>query len=622
MTTKQPRRSIKSLQSNPSLNKSYRKGQKLMSKQATNHTPGIHGDYAHRPMVWGTRGMVGGGTQLTAQTGMRILWQGGNAIDAAVASALAAGVLEPTAHYTLGGEVAMLFYDSASKKVRSVVGQGWAPKAATIDLYMERWGEIPPGILSTTVPGVISALLAMLSEYGTMSFRQVSESALALAGDGFPAYQLFTRTIATPNRMENLQKYPDSARVFLPDGRPPALGTIFKQTDLARTLLLMTQAEDSSLNGGKSRETAIQSARDVFYKGDVAKRMVSALEDLGGLYTFDDFAEYESPFEEPISTTYRGYEIFTNRTWTQGITLLQTLNILESSDLSSLGHNSPEAIHLQVEALKLALADREKYAGDPAFVDVPFDGLLSKDYAGLRRHLLNTDKAQAEYPAGDPRNMLAALNGHRQVESSRTADVAFDQDGTTHLAVVDSQGNMVSATPSSFAALAQGMVLGDTGITINTRGCYFWLDHDNPNALAPRKRPRTTPCTFIVLKDGKPFLTLGTPGGDSQTQACLQVFTNIVDFGLNVQEAVSAPRFCGYSFPQSPWPHGVAPNRLVLEGRISQEVGDKLRDKGHKVEVVGPWAVVNGFTPIIVDSVNGAYRGGADPRRESFILGW
>ena len=586
------------------------------------HTPGSHGDYAHRPMVWGTKGMVGGGTQYTAQTGMRILWQGGNAVDAAVASALAAGVLEPTAHYTLGGEVAMLFFDSASKKVRSVIGQGWAPEAATIDLYMKRWGEIPPGIHSTTVPGVVSALLAMLSKYGTMSFRQVSEGALAFAADGFPAYQHFSRTIADPSRLENLQKYPDSARVLLPNGRPPVLGTIFKQPDLARTLSLMMQAEENSLNGGKSRETAIQSARDVFYKGDVAQRMVAALNDLGGLFALADFAEYESPFEEPISTTYRGYEIFTNQTWTQGIALLQALNILKGYDLSSLGHNSSAAIHLQVEALKLALADREKYAGDTAFVDVPVDELLSKEYAGLRRNLLNTGKAQAEYPAGDPRNMLAALNGHRPIESVRSAEVATDQDGTTHLATVDSQGNMVSATPSSYAALDKGMVLGDTGITINCRGAYFWLDPDNPNALAPRKRPRTTPCAFIVLKDGLPFMTLGTPGGDSQTQSCLQVFTNIVDFDLNVQEAVAAPRFCGYSFPQSPWPHRVAPNRLVLEGRISQEVSDSLRDKGHEVEVAGPWAVSNGFTPIMVDSLNGAYRGGADPRGESVMLGW
>ena len=373
-----------------------------MAEPNYSHTPGSQGTYSHRPMVWGTRGMAGGGTQLTAQTGMRILWQGGNAVDAAVASALAAGVMEPTAHYTLGGEVAFLFYDRSSKAVRSVVGQGWAPRKATIGQYMENWGEIPSGVLSTTVPGVISALSAMLSEYGTISFGQAVESALHFAGRGFPSYQLFVRAMGTAERMANLRKYPESARIFLPNDRPPELGSMFVQKDLARTLSLMVQAEEQALGQGASREAGIRAARDVYYKGDVARRMVKALQDLGGLYDYEDFAEYESPMEEPISFTYRGYQVFTNRSWTQGISLLQTLSILEGFDLKVLGHNSPQAIHLQVEALKLAFADRERHVGDPYFVDVPFDELLSKEYAGLRRTLIDPNIAQASYPPGDP----------------------------------------------------------------------------------------------------------------------------------------------------------------------------------------------------------------------------
>jgi gamma-glutamyltranspeptidase/glutathione hydrolase len=554
---------------------------------------------------------------------MRILWQGGNAVDAAVASALAAGVMEPTAHYTLGGEVAFLFYDRANKAVRSVVGQGWAPRAATIDLYLNKWGEIPSGVLSTTVPGVISALLAMLTEYGSMSFTQVVESALHFASSGFPTYQLLNRAIGSADRMANLQKYPDSARIYLPKGNPPVLGSLFVQKDLGHTLSLMAQAEEKALARGQTRQAGIQAARDVFYKGDVAQRMAQSLRKLGGLYAYDDFAEYESPMEEPISTDYRGYEIFTNRTWTQGITLLQTLNILEGFDLASLGHNNPQAIHLQVEALKLAFADREKYTGDPAFVDVPIDGLLSKEYAALRRGLISPDKARAEYPPGDPRKMLAVAETHQFRETAPVMEPAGgDADGTTYLATVDSAGNMVSVTPSSFAGLAQGMILGDTGILINCRGCYFWLDSENPNSLAPHKRPRTTPCTFIVLKDGQPFMTLGTPGGDSQPQSNQQVFSNMVDFGMNVQEAVEAPRFCGYSFPQSPWPHRNFPNRLEIEGRVSQELVDALGDLGHQMEVVEPWGIRNGFAPILVDTESGVYHGGADPRKESVMLGW
>lgn len=589
----------------------------------SSHTPGSQGTYSHRPIVWGTRGMVGGGTQLTAQSGMRILWQEGNAVDAAVASALSAGVMEPTAHYTLGGEVAFLFFDRASGKVRSVVGQGWAPQRATINRYLENWGEIPPGVLSTTVPGVISALLAMLSDYGTKSFAQVVESALHFAGNGFPAYQLFVRTVRTSERMANLRKYPDSARVFLPNDRPPELGSLFLQEDLARTLSLMVQAEEQALAGGSSREAGIQAARDVYYKGDVARRMVKALQDLGGLYDLADFADYESPMEEPISVTYRGHQVFTNRSWTQGISLLQALAILEGCDLAALGHNSPQAMHLQVEALKLAFADRERYVGDPAFVDVPFDGLLSREYAALRRTLIDPNKAQASYPAGDPRKMLAVdPTWEASPRSREPMAVGGDGDGTTYLATADSAGNLVSATPSSFGALAQGMVLGDTGILANCRGCYFWLDDDNPNSLAPRKRPRTTPCTFIILKDGEPFMTLGTPGGDSQPQSNLQTLCNVIDFGMNVQEAVEAPRFCGYSFPQSPWPHEEYPNLLEIEGRVSQDAVDSLNDKGHQVKVIGPWGVPNGFTPILVDPSDGVYHGGADPRKESVMLGW
>lgn len=594
-----------------------------MTTQPSAYTPGPQGEFAHRPIVWGTHGMVGGGTQLTAQAGMRILWQGGNAVDAAVAAAFAAGVLEPTAHYSLGGEVAFLLYDHSTQQVRSVVGQGWAPRAATVDHYLDTWGEIPSGVLSTTVPGVISALLTMLSHYGTMTFGQVVESALSLARDGFPTYQLLNRAIGTPERLANLRKYPDSARIYLPNGRPPVLGSLFIQTDLARTLALMAAAEQQAVRQGGAREAAIAAARDVFYKGDVAHRMVQALRDLGGLYTAEDFAEYTSPLEEPLSTIYRGYQIFTPGTWSQGITLLQALNILEGYDLAALGHNSPQAMHVQVEALKLAFADREQYVGDPAHVEVPVAGLLSKEYAALRRGLIDLTRAQAVYPPGDPSTMRAAMpDYHPRQPAPLLESVGGDADGTTYLATVDAQGNMVSATPSSFAGLAQGMILGDTGILINCRGCYFWLDPDNPNAIAPHKRPRTTPCTFIVLKQGQPFMTLGTPGGDSQPQSCLQVFTNMIDFGLNVQEAVEAPRFCGYSFPRSPWPHRTYPNRLEIEGRFSQEAIEALRAMGHQVDVVGPWGIRNGFAPIVVNAETGVYHGGADPRKESVMLGW
>ena len=585
------------------------------------YSHGSHGRYSHRPLAWGTNGMVGAGTQLTAQAGLRVLWQGGNAVDAAVASALAGGVVEPTAHYTLGGEVAFLLYDAESGSVRSVVGQGWAPAAATVDLYLERWGEIPSGVLSTTVPGVISALLVMLERHGTLSFSDAVDTALTLARDGFPAYPTFSEAIDTPARTANLSKYPASASIFLPNGKAPEVGALFKQADLARTLAQMVAAEGRVLDGGGGREAGIHGARDEFYKGDLARRMAGALEDLGGLHTYDDFAEYESPFEEPLSVTYREYQIYTNRTWTQGIALLQALSILDGLDLRSMCHNSPEAVHALVEAVKLAMADRERYAGDPAHVEVPFDGLLSPEYGAARRSLLDLNQAQAKYAPGDPLGRRA-IDAGSSLATGSIAQPAGDNGDTTYLSTADAHGNMVSATPSTFGGMSQGMVLGDTGIMINCRGSYFWLDQDNPNAIGPRKRPRTTPCTFIVLKNGRPFMTLGTPGGDSQVQSCLQVFTNIADFGMEPQEAVSAPRFRSSSFPASPWPHGSTPNRLAVESRMPQATMDGLRDRGHQIEVVGPWGVSNGFTPIMVDQATGVYRGGADPRSDAVMLGW
>jgi gamma-glutamyltranspeptidase/glutathione hydrolase len=260
------------------------------------------------------------------------------------------------------------------------------------------------------------------------------------------------------------------------------------------------------------------------------------------------------------------------------------------------------------------------YAGDPNLVDVPFKGLLSKEYASLRRDLPDTEKAQVNYPPGDPRNMSAISDIRHPQKPNTSYESLSESAGTTYLSTADSEGNMVSATPSTFGGLEQGMVLGDTGIVINCRGSYFWLDPDNANALQPRKRPRTTPCAFIILKDGRPVMTLGTPGGDNQIQSNLQVLNNIVDFELDVQEAASAPRFCGYSFPRSPWPHSWDPNRLALENRINREVASELSVKEHNVQIIGPWGIVNGFTPIISNGRN--FAGGADPRRDAVMLGW
>lgn len=591
-----------------------------MASGISEESRGPQGRYAHRPLAWGRNGMVGAGTQLTANAGVQALWQGGNAMDAAATTVLAGSVIEATAYHTLGGEIAMLYYDASERRVHSIIGQGWAPAKATIDYYMQTWGEIPPGIPSTTVPGIVSALLAMLERHGTWSFARTAESAINYAANGFPAYQLFCRMLASPRRRDHMFRHPESAAIFYPDGKLPIPGSLVKQTQLAATLRAMASAEARALETGGSRADGIQAARDEFYKGRTGRAMVEALQRLGGLYDYQDFAEYTSPFEEPLHVDYRGYTVYTNGVWTQGIVTLQALQILNGFDLRTLGHNSAESIHLQAEALKLAFADRERYVGDPAFVDVPAAQMISERYARLRGSLISPHKAVDNYPPGDPMRGEAVLSGHAP-GFARIAAPAASPEGTTHVAIADDRGNFASATPSSFSALSRGMALGDTGVFINCRGCYFWLDPNNPNALAPRKRPRTTPCAFIITKDGLPFLTLGTPGADNQTQSILQVICNIIDYDLNLQEAVEAPRFATYSLPSSPWPHAAAPNNLDLEGRVGAAVMDALRDCGHEVRDVGPWGVVNGFTPILRDPTTGTYQGGADPRRESAILG-
>jgi gamma-glutamyltranspeptidase/glutathione hydrolase len=578
-------------------------------------------DRLTRPVVSGFHVMATAGTPLTTAAAIRVLNKGGNAIDAGVAAAVAAAVVEPTASYSLPTEVTGLIYDANSRQLVALNGQGCAPRRATIDFFTSRGKTLipvggPHSPLSFTLPGTIDAWVLALERYGRLSLAEVLEPAIEYAEQGFPMYRYMSLLLQSPELTRQFELFPQGAAYFRPNGRAPQPGERFVQKDLAQVLKTMVRAEEQARGSG--RTAALQAGRDAFYTGDIAHHIVAFSEQVGGLLSLDDFASYHSQLEAPVQTTYRGIEVYGHRTWSQSAVLLQALNILEGFDLRSLGHNSPAYIHLVTEALKLAMADRERYYGDPDFVPVPLEALLSKEYAAARRQLIDLNKAAPELPPyGDPLAGRAVggtmeLNGWRGAAGSNAGD-------TTHLSVVDDEGNIFLATPSG-GRLAGGVVVPGMGFTLSHRSEIFYLDPAHANALQPGKRPRTTLVCYIACKEGKPWLTIGCPGGDNQAQADLQLFLNVVEFGMDPQAAVEAARFSSSSFPGSFYPHAYAPGQLNVEPGIPNPTREALALKGHRLRPVpnaGLGAIVTQL-----DAATGARSAGADPRRPTYAFGW
>jgi gamma-glutamyltranspeptidase/glutathione hydrolase len=578
-------------------------------------------DRLTRPVVSGFHVMATAGTPLTTAAAIRVLNKGGNAIDAGVAAAVAAAVVEPTASYSLPTEVTGLIYDANSRQLVALNGQGCAPRRATIDFFTSRGKTLipvggPHSPLSFTLPGTIDAWVLALERYGRLSLAEVLEPAIEYAEQGFPMYRYMSLLLQSPELTRQFELFPQGAAYFRPNGRAPQPGERFVQKDLAQVLKTMVRAEEQARGSG--RTAALQAGRDAFYTGDIAHHIVAFSEQVGGLLSLDDFASYHSQLEAPVQTTYRGIEVYGHRTWSQSAVLLQALNILEGFDLRSLGHNSPAYIHLVTEALKLAMADRERYYGDPDFVPVPLEALLSKEYAAARRQLIDLNKAAPELPPyGDPLAGRAVggtmeLNGWRGAAGSNAGD-------TTHLSVVDDEGNIFLATPSG-GRLAGGVVVPGMGFTLSHRSEIFYLDPAHANALQPGKRPRTTLVCYMACKEGKPWLTIGCPGGDNQAQADLQLFLNVVEFGMDPQAAVEAARFSSSSFPGSFYPHAYAPGQLNVEPGIPNPTREALALKGHRLRPVpnaGLGAIVTQL-----DAATGARSAGADPRRPTYAFGW
>ena len=582
----------------------------------------------YRPTVRGVRGVVAGGHPLVAEAGLRMLHRGGNAVDAGVAAVLAGSVIE-FSHFAFGGEVPVII-KPANKPVITINGQGQAPELATREFFENRKpssgddagragsGSKPPPIPSTgplaaTAPGVLDAMIVALDNYGTMKFADVIQPAIELA-EAFPIDELRVNYIHNTRRV--YEQWPSSRAVFLPNGQEPKIGDIFVQKDLARTLGELAGVEKK--NARRGRHAALEAVRDYFYRGPLAKRYCDAIEQAGGLIRAGDMAKFRAEIEQPTKVIYRGYEVYKVGFWSQGPAMLEALNLLEGYDLKAMGHNSPDYIHTMTEAIKLAFADRDRWYGDPRFVKVPGAELLAKDYAQLRRALIDPKSASMDQRPGDPVNRkplteLISVYSHEIPEAERAND-------TTCVNVVDAAGNVFSATPSG--AWLPSFIAGDTGIPISSRMQSFLLAPNHPNELKPGKRPRITLSPTLVLKDGQPFAALSTPGGDNQDQALLQALLNVIEFGMNPQEAVEAARFDTAHFISSFADHSFSPGSLSLEKRFGDQVIEEMKRRGHKVTLIENFSPTSAPTLVIYDPKTRLIQAGADARRGRYAMGW
>jgi gamma-glutamyltranspeptidase/glutathione hydrolase len=542
-----------------------------------------------------------------------VLRSGGNAFDAVVAGQAVLGVVQPNMN-GMGSDAVLLVYDAKAKKVWSINAEGTAPKLATIDWYKKnKDGKIPVNdtLLSGTVPGVVDAWYILLSRWGTKTFSELLAPAIEMAEKGMPVTRAFN---SVP-----LMKWPSSAAVYRPpDGTRWNDNEVFKNPDLASTFRRLIEAEKTA---GGNREAGLKAARDRFYKGDIAREMAKFSEENGGLFRYEDFASYTAKVEEPVSTSYRGYTVYKNASSSQGPAELFALNILEGYDLKKMGHNSADYIHTSVEALKLAMADRDTYLGDMDFIKIPYEGLLSKEYAAARRKLIDPAKSSLDFRPGDVTAYMPTWPTDTRPRDVNLRGNADHEGDTSYIATVDHDRNMISFTPSLHSAFGTKVVIAGLGFIFNCRGDYYSLVPGHANALEPGKRPRSTLQGTLVMKDGKPYMVTGSPGADDQIMRTMQTLLNMIDFGMNMQQAIEAARWSTRSFPASPFPHTMYPGDLALEGRITDAVKTELEHRGHKVQMRGPWSL-NDSAGIVIDPVTGTVSAAADPRTSALALAW
>ncbi len=543
-------------------------------------------EHGTRSPVLGRNGVIATSQPLASAAGLQALQAGGNAIDAAVTAAAVLAVVEPTMT-GIGGDVLAIVYDAKTKTLRGLNSSGRAGSDANADdLVAKGMTRMPgSGVYPVTVPGAIAGWVALLEEHGTITLTRALAPAIRYARDGFPVSEIIADQWA--RAVETVSEDPAAAAIFLPGGRAPKPGAVFRNPDLAQTL-----------------EQIARGGRNVFYGGPIGAAIVADIRKRGGFLTAADFAAHRADWVDPITTTYRGYDLYELPPNTQGFVALEMLNILEGYDIASLGHNSADYLHRLAEAKRIAFADRAAYLADPGLVPPSIlNGLISKDYAAMRRREIDPVRAASGYHPG--------AFGGTVSGSSASRDAYFDgrdHGDTVYLAAADGAGNAISFINSLFSSFGSGIVVPGTGVLLHNRGAGFTLESGHPNRLGPGKRPLHTLVPAFVMKDGKPVMPFGVMGGDNQAQAHVQIIVNIVDFGMNVQEAGDAARVR----------HGV--EGFAVESGIGQAVRAALTQRGHTI--IDGRGAMGGYQAVMIDPVTGVLMGGSDARKDGLAIGW
>jgi gamma-glutamyltranspeptidase/glutathione hydrolase len=535
-----------------------------------------------RSVVMAPHGMVASSHPLAAEVGLEVLRRGGNAVDAAIATNAALGLMEPMS-CGIGGDLYALVWDAKTRKLYGLNASGRSPYRATRPFFAGKGlSEIPEtGPLSWSVPGCVDGWEVLRQRFGTRSLADLLEPTIRYAEDGVPVPEVIAGHWR--NAESELRAHPDAARTYLPDGHAPRPGDVFRNPDLARSY------RDLARDG-----------RDAFYKGRIAREIVAFSDRHGGLFTLKDFEDHTSTWVEPVSTTYRGHEVWELPPPGQGIAVLQMLNILEGYDLRKLGAGSADYWHLFLEAKKLAFADRARYYADPDFGKLPTPDLIAKGYAERRRHLIDPAKALTHVEPGDPR---------------------LGKSDTVYLCVVDQERNCVSLIQSNYLPFGSGLVPGDLGFVLQNRGALFALDEQHLNRLEPHKRPFHTIVPALVTRDGRPWFVFGVMGGDMQPQGQVEVLCNLLDFGMNVQEAGDAPRLQHFGHATPTGRRGDADGGYVAaEPGIPAAVVAELERRGHRVVRSGTNG--GGYQGILVDPRTNVLQGGSEPRKDGGAVGY
>ena len=566
-----------------------------------------------RPAILGAKHMVSSCHYLASLAGLRMFPRGGSAIDAGVAAGIALNVIER--HLTdFGGVAPIIVYRPGMAGPESIDGLGRWPASLDLDGHLAKYGDdMPIGTPRSVTPAACDAWLTALARHGRLTLADVLAPAIELC-DGFPVYPRLARSITM--LQDRIRQWPTSAAVFLPNGRPPQVGELFVQRELGDLFRRLVSIE--AAHASRGRAVAIMAARDAMYTGDIAREIVAHMQKEGGALSAEDLASYHVSIEAPVHTTYRGIDVYACGPWSQGPLVPMTLNLLEGYDIASLGPGSLPFLHRYTEAMKLACADREGFFGDPDQVDVPIRGMLDKAYADERRKLIRDDRAWPELPPpGDPWTYEGRTGPAGYVPLVAAGVGAPD---TSYVCAMDSEGNAFSATPSD-PGLGAPLIPG-LGMIVSTRGAQLWTTRGHPSAIAPRKRPRLTPNPALLMKDGAALMPFGCPGEDAQSQAMVQVVCNVVDFGMNTQAAIEAPRVISRSFPWSFFPHAYEPGVLQVEARVSRDVRDGLERLGHIIRDMPGFTPASASVCAVRRLENGALEGGADPRKESYAVGW